>query len=112
MARQTARLEDIARFDPRADRKLGRAVSELLASDSELMFLSLISPMIRGGKGKQYKNFSENLPMGTYKELEVAGSQDSRRIVYDTQTFDIFATPNHYDTMYYAGKPAFADSRY
>ena len=90
---------------------LADVVDELLGARTETEFYFLISQRLRGGNGKRYKNFDKNLPPEEdYSELEVNGSQDSRRIVYDTRNFNIFATRNHYRSMVYAGKPVFTQN--
>jgi len=88
---------------------LAESIDELLNSNSEKAFLFLIGQQLRGGKGKRYKNYDKLLPVRrAYQELEVNGPQDSRRIVIDTTSYDIYATRDHYQTMAHAGKPNWA----
>jgi len=84
---------------------LASSIESLVNSHSQNAFYFLISQQLRGGKGKTYKNFDKKLSSGNYQELEVNGSQDSRRIIVDMSNFDIFATRDHYKTISYAGKP-------
>ncbi|MBU3941814.1 MAG: hypothetical protein KKF74_02780 [Nanoarchaeota archaeon] len=90
---------------------LADIVDELLSAPNESHFYCLISQRLRGGTGKPYQNRDNLLPEGgRYEELEVNGPADSRRIVIEMDTHELYVTRNHYQTMCYAGKPDFMNS--
>ena len=84
---------------------LAGSIENLLNSQNRQAFYFLISQQLRGGKGKRYRNSDKRLPQGEYQELEVNGSLDSRRIIVDMSTFELYATRDHYKTITYAGRP-------
>lgn len=89
---------------------LADIVDELLRTKSENQFWFLIGQRLRYGTGKKYQNFDNDLPVnGHYEELEVTDSKDSRRIVVDTNNFEIYPTRTHYRQMFHAGKPNWAN---
>jgi hypothetical protein len=91
--------------DPLAD-----LVDELVCAPDMNFFYQILSERKRGGKGKSYTNRDGKLPNGgRYEEFEVNGAADSRRIVVDMDSLDVFATRDHYDRMLYAGSPDFKD---
>lgn len=52
--------------------------------------------------GKKFYNKDSILPEkpeGTYREFDVTNGRDSARFVRDTQTGDIYYTPDHYQTF-------------
>ncbi len=86
-------------------------VDELLSAPNERHFYCLISQMLRGGTGKTYQNREKLLPEGgRYEEFEVKGPEDSRRIVIEMDTYNLYVTWDHYRTMHHAGKPDFLNS--
>ena len=90
---------------------LKEVVDELLSAPNESAFYYLISTKLRGGTGKTYQNRDQLLPKGgRYEELEVNGPKDSRRIIVEMDSYDIYVTLDHYKTIHYAGKPEFLDS--
>jgi len=89
---------------------LNDVVDELLSAPNKTYFYYLISQRERGGAGKTYQNRDNDLPKGCYREFEVNGSKDSRRIVIEMDTGEIYYTHDHYETMYCAGKPDFMNS--
>jgi hypothetical protein len=96
----------VAKFKPqKGNDLLARSIDDLLNSHSEQEFLFLVGQQLRGGKGKKYKNFDKKLPHGNYEELEVNGPQDSRRIILDKESYELYATRDHYKTVMHAGKP-------
>ena len=100
---------EIQRFKPKQGKDLlASTVESLVNTTSEQEFYFLISQRLRGGKGKEFKDFNKIFPEGRYQELEVNGSQDSRRIVIDMDEFKIYPTRNHYATMTFAGNPLWA----
>jgi hypothetical protein len=102
----------LPRFSRRGQKDLlADTVESLVGARSPDSFYFVLSGMQRGGNGKEYKNFDRNLPPGgDYQELEVNGPGDSRRIVVDMRTFDVFPTRDHYRTMTHAGRPGFANN--
>ena len=89
--------------DPLAD-----VVDELVCAPDANFFYFTLSGRERGGKGKTYRNRDGDLPQGgRYREYEVKGATDARRIVVDMDSLDVFVTRDHYDTMLYAGRPEF-----
>jgi|GEM_PF-4514997 len=84
---------------------LADIVNELLSSTTESQFYYSISQRLRGKTGKSYQNRDKLLPEeGRYEELEVNGPADSRRIVINMDTHELYVTRDHYKTMCYAGK--------
>ena len=83
-------------------------VDELLSAPNKTYFYYLISQRLRGGTGKTYQNRDNDLPEGRYGEFEVNGPEDSRRIVIEMDTSEIYYTHDHYKTMHDAGKPEFS----
>lgn len=86
-------------------------VDELLSAPNETAFYHLISQRLRGKTGKTYQNRDQLLPKGgRYEELEVNGPKDSRRIIVEMDTCNLYVTWDHYRTIHHAGKPEFLDS--
>jgi len=92
------------------DDSLKEVVDELLSVKNETAFYYLISQRLRGKTGKTYMNRDNDLPKGRYGEFEVNKSDHKERIVIEMDTYEIYSTDNHYETMHYEGKAGFLNS--
>jgi hypothetical protein len=95
-------LEDIACFDHEMDPILAQRVKWLLDASSEQYAMMIKCRR----KNDHYYDREKRLPAVEgypYIELLVYCAKDPRRIIINEVSQDIFVSPDHYRTLYYAG---------
>jgi hypothetical protein len=108
MTKSRPELEEILVFDPSTDAPLANRVNWLKAAPIE-DFMTLLRCRRRKF---HYLDREMQLPEAGeshYLELLVNNKCDPRRMIINEGTFDMFVSPDHYKTIYYAGRPGFAN---
>jgi hypothetical protein len=102
-------LEEVAVFDPEIDPVLARRVNWILEA-TEKSYNLLVSCK---KEHDRYFDREKRLPAGEncrYIALLVNENSNPRRMIINEITKDIFVSPDHYRSIYYAGRPNFVEA--
>jgi hypothetical protein len=106
-----AKISELKKFIPKLNDHTGltEEIAILRSAVGEDSFWNTLVEKLETQDGKEYLNGQNMLPDGIHCEYKTNFPRS--RIVVDVSTLDLYVAKDHYQNVFYAGKPEFLENK-